>query len=78
MAEKENKYEDNVKGKFYVDKQCILCSLCHELAPANFKESDAGDHDHVFKQPENDEEEKLCLEAMQQCPVEAIGNDGEE
>lgn len=78
MADKANKYGDNVAGKFYVDSQCILCSLCHEVAPANFKESDAGDHDFVFKQPENSEEEKLCLEAMQQCPVEAIGNDGDQ
>ena len=78
MADKSNKYSDNVTGKFYVDSQCILCSLCHEVAPANFKESDAGDHDFVFKQPENPEEEKLCLDAMQQCPVEAIGNDGHE
>lgn len=78
MADKANKYSDNVQGKFYVDSQCILCSLCHEVAPANFKESDAGDHDFVFKQPTTEEEEKLCLEAMQQCPVEAIGNDGDQ
>ncbi len=78
MADPQNKYPDNITGKFYVDTQCILCSLCHEIAPKNFKESDSGDHDFVFKQPETPEEEKLCLEAMQQCPVEAIGNDGDQ
>lgn len=77
MADPNNKYPDNVPGKFYVDTQCILCSLCHEIAPNNFKEADSGDHDTVYKQPSSPEEEKLCLEAMQQCPVEAIGNDGE-
>lgn len=76
MADPVNKYEDNVPGKWYVDKQCILCSLCTELAPKNFKEADSGDHDTVFKQPESEEEEKACQEAMSQCPVEAIGNDG--
>jgi ferredoxin len=30
-----------------------------------------------LKQPETPEEEALCKEAMEGCPVEAIGNDGE-
>lgn len=76
MADPANRYPDNPTGKWYVDTQCILCSLCSEIAPKNFKEADTGDHDFVYKQPENEEEEKLCAEAMQQCPVEAIGNDG--
>ena len=32
MAEKENKYEDNAEGKFYVDEECIDCNLCRETA----------------------------------------------
>ena len=32
MASKEDKYEDNVKGKFYVDTECIDYNLCRELA----------------------------------------------
>ena len=36
MAAKEDKYEDNVAGKFYVDTECIDCNLCRELAPENF------------------------------------------
>lgn len=76
MADITNKYPDNAPGKFYVDNQCILCSLCSEIAPENFKEADAGDHDFVYKQPETEDEERKCADAMQQCPVEAIGNDG--
>ena len=30
----------------------------------------------VYKQPETPEEEVLCKDAMDNCPVEAIGNDG--
>ncbi|MGA1779982.1 MAG: ferredoxin, partial [Planctomycetota bacterium] len=30
----------------------------------------------VFKQPESDEEAELCQQALEECPVEAIGNDG--
>ncbi|MAG56715.1 MAG: ferredoxin [Planctomycetes bacterium] len=76
MADKTQKWEDNAPGGFYVDKECILCSLCPDIAPANFKESDEGDHDYVFKQPENDDEIQLCRDALEQCPVEAIGEDG--
>jgi Ferredoxin len=76
MADAANKYAENVAGKFYVDDQCIDCDLCRETAPANFKRNDDGGHSYVYKQPESPEEEALCKEAMEGCPVEAIGNDG--
>ena len=76
MADVANKYAENVSGKFYVDDQCIDCDLCRETAPANFKRNDDGGHSYVYKQPETPEEEGLCKEAMEGCPVEAIGNDG--
>ena len=78
MADPENKYEDNVTGKLYVDDQCIDCDLCRETAPANFTRQEEGGYSYVFKQPENDEEVALCEEAMEGCPVEAIGDDGDE
>jgi len=76
MADAANKYPENITGTFYVDDQCIDCDLCRETAPANFKRNDDGGHSYVFKQPENEEEERLSKEAMEGCPVEAIGNDG--
>jgi ferredoxin len=76
MADAANKYAENVEGKFYVDDQCIDCDLCRETAPANFKRNDDGGHSYVYKQPETPEEEALCKEAMEGCPVEAIGSDG--
>jgi ferredoxin len=76
MADVANKYAENVAGKFYVDDQCIDCDLCRETAPANFKRNDDGGHSYVYKQPETPEEESLCKEAMEGCPVEAIGSDG--
>src|SRR5229473_2099978 len=76
MADAANRYPENVPGKFYVDDQCIDCDLCRETAPANFKRNDDGGHSYVYKQAENPEEEARCKEAMEGCPVEAIGNDG--
>ena len=76
MPSREERYADSVPGAWYVDKKCILCCVCSEAAPNNFRESSAGDHDIVYKQPENDDEKRQCEEAMAACPVEAIGNDG--
>ena len=76
MADADNKYEDNATGKFYVDEECIDCDLCRETAPNNFTRNDDGGYSFVTKQPESDEEEELCREAMEGCPVEAIGTDG--
>ncbi len=78
MACKDKKYDTNVSGRFYVDKECIACDACVLTAIGNFiMEPDTG-HAYVSKQPETPEEENLCLEAMSGCPVEAIGNDGSE
>lgn len=77
MADLANKYAENVTGTFYVDDQCIDCDLCRETAPANFTRNDDGGHSYVYKQPGGDDELALCKEAMEGCPVEAIGSDGE-
>lgn len=77
MADSTNKYPDNSPGKYFVDINCIDCDLCRETAPANFTRNDDGGYSYVFKQPSTPEEEKLCEEAREGCPVEAIGNDGE-
>ena len=77
MAELANRYPDNVPGKFFVDDQCIDCDLCRETAPDNFTRNEDGGYSYVFKQPTAPEEEALCKEAMEGCPVEAIGNDGD-
>ena len=78
MAELEDKYEDNVAGKYFVDEQCIDCDLCREVALNNFTRNEDGGYSYVYKQPENEEEEQLCKEAMEGCPVEAIGDFGHE
>jgi ferredoxin len=78
MADREDKNPENVAGKFYVDTQCIDCDLCRETAPNNFMRAEDEGYSYVFKQPENDEELAQCREAMEGCPVEAIGDDGDE
>ena len=77
MADKAHKWPVNVKGKFYVDEQCIDCDLCRETAPDFFGRNDDGSYSYVRKQPSTEAEIALCDEAKGNCPVEAIGNDGE-
>ncbi len=76
MATFNNRYFENVPGKFYVDDQCIDCDLCRETAPNNFTRNETGGYSFVAKQPVTPAEENQCREAMEGCPVEAIGNDG--
>ncbi len=76
MASKDNKVAETVPGKFYVDSQCIDCDLCRQTAPENFDRSDNG-YSYVKKQPATPEEETQCAQALSECPVEAIGSDGE-
>jgi ferredoxin len=78
MADRDDKNSENIGGKFYVDSQCIDCDLCRETAPANYTREEDEGYSYVFKQPENDEEVEQCREAMEGCPVEAIGDDGGE
>ena len=77
MADKTDKTSGNVPGKFYVDSNCIDCDLCRENAPNNFSRNEDDGVSVVSKQPENDEEMEQCNAAMEGCPVEAIGDDGE-
>lgn len=77
MADQKDKWPDNVIGKFYVDQQCIDCDLCRETAPDFFKRSDDGGYSFVYKQPATPEEAEQCMEALEGCPVEAIGSDGD-
>ena len=77
MADKNEKWKENVPGKFYVDNQCIDCDLCRETAPDFFVRQDDGGYSYVTKQPVTPEEIALCEEAKEGCPVEAIGDDGE-
>jgi len=85
MADPNDKWEDNIVGEstvdgkrfsFFVDKECILCSVCSDAAPNNFRMSDDEDHDICYKQPESSDELAECMEALENCPVEAIGENG--
>lgn len=74
MADISNQYPDNKPGQFFVDNSCIDCDACRETAPDFFKRNDDGGYSFVFNQPTSEKEIALCQQALEGCPVEAIGN----
>ncbi len=78
MADKAKKWADNAGGKFFVDDTCIDCDACRAEAPDNFKRNDEHGYSYVYKQPSSPEEAIKAQAALEACPVEAIGKDGDE
>lgn len=76
MPERTAKLPDNEPGRYYVDHQCIDCDVCRDVAPGNFTRNVEEGYSFVYRQPGNAEEEELCREALEACPVDAIGDDG--
>jgi len=77
MPDPNSKVPESVPGKWYVADDCIACDSCISIAPDIFMMVESEEYAYVAKQPENEEEEALCEEAMESCPSESIGNDGE-
>lgn len=77
MACKDKRYDTNVMGKVYVDNTCIDCDLCRAEVPQVFARHDDG-YSYVYAQPTDEEVWEKTIEVIGNCPVEAIGNDGEE
>jgi len=61
----------NVDGDFFVDRSCIDCDLCRQLAPATFARSDA--QSYVQAQPADDAQRQRALIALVTCPTSSIG-----
>ncbi len=77
MADVDKRYETNTKGKVYVDNTCIDCDLCRVEVPEVFARHDDG-YSYVFQQPEGEDVLERTVEVIGNCPVEAIGDNGEE
>lgn len=77
MAEKSDKWPDNAPGKFYVDTECTDCDLCREKAPEFFDRNGEEGYSYVAKQPVTEDDIMACMEALEECPVNAIGDDGD-
>ena len=77
MSKDVRKHRLNVPGRYFVD-----CSICidHVVycddASNNFRMDNEDYGAYVFKQPDTPEEEAQCHQAMDDCPMAAIHDDG--
>ena len=71
MADGSRRWPQNVSGDFFVDRTCIDCDQCREIAPGTF--GDAPGHASVYRQPDSPELERRALMALVACPVGSIG-----
>ncbi len=78
MAKQDEKWPDNRPGAYYVDQECIDCDTCRGIAPDFFIRNDDDAHSYVYLQPVTPDDIELCEEALDLCPTQAIGSDGDE
>jgi ferredoxin len=77
MADFKMRHPLNVPGKFYVDNQCTDCDLCREIARETFKRDADNGCTYVYRQPVTEEEINRAMEAVESCPCEEIGANGD-
>ena len=77
MPDRSDRVATNIAGKFYVDTSCIDCDLCRTIAPEVFRRDDEARLSIVYQQPTTPDEVTRAGEAIDSCPVNAIGDDGE-
>ena len=66
-------YSENKPGEFFVHDACIACDTCKDIAPDHFVLTSDYDHAYVKEQPMSKSGVEVCVEALEACPVAAIG-----
>jgi len=72
MARLSERLPQNLPGEFYVDRSCIDCDTCRQVAPAVFDRSEI-EQSFVHHQPATEEEHRRALMALVACPTASIG-----
>jgi ferredoxin len=67
----------NAWGRYYVSDECNGCGLCESYARANFTNGPDSDYYYVVQQPADQDEEQAVVEAIENCPLHCIHDDGE-
>jgi glyoxylase-like metal-dependent hydrolase (beta-lactamase superfamily II)/ferredoxin len=73
VARLSERLAENAAGEFFVDRSCIDCDTCRQVAPATFARADAVDQSIVEAQPHDDAERERALMALVACPTSSIG-----
>jgi glyoxylase-like metal-dependent hydrolase (beta-lactamase superfamily II)/ferredoxin len=73
MARLADRLEENAEGDLFVDRSCIDCDTCRQLAPSVFARSDRADQSIVQRQPTTRQEAARAFMALVACPTASIG-----
>jgi glyoxylase-like metal-dependent hydrolase (beta-lactamase superfamily II)/ferredoxin len=72
MARAEDAIADNAAGELFVDRSCIDCDLCRQIAPEVFARSDRAGQSFVARQPTAGADHRALM-ALVTCPTSSIG-----
>lgn len=62
----------NSPGRFYTTEECDGCAYCAAVAPTLFDYEKELNKYFVSRQPQTASEEDQALEAVEDCPLDAI------
>ena len=74
MADTNERHPLNVLGAWFVDEACISCDVCTDIAPDIFGRDDNGASYVKFQGQDSPDQVDMFREAVEDCPVEAIGD----
>lgn len=72
MARATEAIADNATGDMFVDRSCIDCDLCRQIAPEVFARSERAGQSFVAHQPAPGREHRALM-ALVTCPTSSIG-----
>ena len=74
MADLNRRHTMNAAGPWFVDQGCISCDTCTDISPEIFwRDSDRKAYVREYRPSEA----KLFRAALESCPVEAVGDEGD-
>ena len=76
MADKHQRNSANAGGAYYVDASCVDCDICRHDAPDFFQRDDDAGVSFVYRQPQTAAEIQEAEAALNGCPTDSIGRDG--
>jgi glyoxylase-like metal-dependent hydrolase (beta-lactamase superfamily II)/ferredoxin len=74
MARAAERLSENAEGEFFVDRSCIDCETCRQLAPRVFRRNDGVGQSVVGAQPATARDRRRTLMALVACPTASIGS----
>ena len=74
MADPARRHPDNAAGPWFVDVTCISCDTCTDISPEIFGRDAAR---KAFVREYRPDEADLFRAALESCPVEAVGDEGD-